>query len=307
MNQKNQNNKTEVLKIIENAKSIILSIPTLYDFKTDANKKGKVYYYRQPSRLEYSIKVLNNLKEEVEASEDIDQTILNYFFIKIGNIKLDDLVYSVGPSHLCTSFLNKNCANCGICYGFKDERQNNALKARIKNYIFIEYVIKTNNYELIKKAVQEIKPNELINSYNSKAETETDKITLENVKALRLNESGDLENKHEKYIKVLVNELKNIFDLKKVYSYTHNPNLNKELFKNVNINKSLNCTETINYLESVKNLDHNIYCNCTIEEVEYLKQYLKTKGIKFYICCSNCKKCNYCKINLKGVIITINH
>lgn len=336
--QPTQEDQKQIIEaIILDAINKLKSIPNIYEYKPIQKadiKQGKLYYYfTNENQINKQIEILNNLLEDLKTSQDLEKTLKSYFNLKIGNIKLDDIIFNFSSSHLCKSFLCGYCQNCTICYGFKYEYSKSTLLSRLKNYIFIEYVIKSGHYELLKQVIQETNLNKLIKDYNNQIKTALRKENkkenpnpikikeLESkiisdprkIRNIRINEIGELENKHYKFLKILLTEINNnlvITSLKFKYTYTHNKELDITKFKElVNINKSLNFSECIQYLETIKHeLTHNIYCNCKNQtEAQELEQYLKQHNIKYCYCKADCTKCSYCKTNIKRVIITYNH
>ena len=108
-----------ISEAIENLNSIL----DLYEFKPsnkeDQDPNTLYYYFKNDNQIIKQIEILNKLLEDLKTSKDLEKTLKSYFNIKIGNIKLNDLIFNFSNSHLCYSFLNKYCSNCSICYGFK--------------------------------------------------------------------------------------------------------------------------------------------------------------------------------------------
>jgi len=320
----------ETLETIINETIIKLEgIKETHELKTDSNKDQYLtngYYFKSWDILDKHIKYLEDLKETLK-----DLTVnefLNYFFLKIGNMKLNELVYNVAPYHLCNSFLNQACLNCGICYAAKNEKYAGVMKSRLRNYLFIEYVTRTGNYFLLTAAVQKVNFKKLLSTYNSSVRQAARKAqdkegpeeaavilkaiinSTEEIRGLRINETGELEDRHETYINILISELETLLNLKFLYTYTHNRELNTIKFKRLNINESLNDMELLNMgPAAVKEIleTRNIYLNVSAAAYENIIKYLETNNIKYVSCAGSCIKCNLCKKCINRVIININH
>lgn len=331
INNNNPQDKEIIKTVIAAAIGKLETIETTYKFKGSGEAGELEYYFKDNNQIRKNIDILKELETELLEAEDIHEVLLSYFSIKIGNIKLNDLVFNFSTGHLCYSFLNGYCKNCNICYAFKYEYSRTTLKSRLKNYIFIEYVILSENYELLKQAVKNTDLNKLVKTYNNtikaairkenkKENPDTQKIgeleskiikNIELIRNIRINENGEIENKHYTFLTILLSELETLLnkELKFKYSYTHNKELDITQFKElININKSLDFNECIEYIQTIGELKHNIYCNCTnSKEAGELEKFLKTHNVKYCSCKSDCTSCSYCKTNIKRVIITINH
>lgn len=284
----------EILETIINE----LKDQVLFNYKDESYKYSEHNSDKAAGIKERYLISIEEINQELKTINIKD--FLNYFYIKIGNIKLADLIYNLEMYFNCST--RQDCTNCLICYAMNYEPVKSVFISRVKNYIFKEYVIRSNSYELLAAAVKKHNFNKDVSKYNRVArERGKPEIKINDIKNLRLSEQGAIKNSDLKYIELLVIELNKVFKNLNTYTYSHDKKL---IIKNVNINRSWNLEE----LKQVTSLKENVFINYSSkEELKEIIQHARKYNIKYVVCCTDCTRCSYCKSNQKHIIICKSH
>lgn len=217
-------------------------------------------------------KILNLIEVPKKHNNKQYNNILTHM---IGNNKIgnDTICINVCCGLNCPMNILHKCSNCDICYACSQNRQyfKNTVPKNLINQIIINKVIlnEISMHEMLNNIIHDIICQYSINQIN-------------NLKYLRFNVEGDiLNNDILKVCDTISHTLKNVFNLKECYTYTHNKNLNFELFKNIVVNCS----------DFKKQGYKSVY---TIDALN--KDLIKKIINKSVILCSgDCNNCSYCK------------
>lgn len=199
----------------------------------------------------------------------------------LGNSKIgaDTVCISVNCGLLCPMSLTGHCGNCNICYAKSQNRNyfNNTVPKNIVNQILTNKVI-----------IGEISLHRLLFNTITDIYCSYSKNQVSNIKFLRFNVEGDfLDNEQLKVFEGLADSFKTVFDLKSVYTYTHNKKLDFKSVSNIVFNtsdfKDRNCTKSVHTLQKLSD---------RIIDKIYNKSVI--------LCNGNCTDCSYCKNRLES-------
>ena len=259
----------------------------------DINKNNNdLLYYTTDITNKHIIKLEKNFNNIISNLNNISD-IIQLFKISNTNKKLKDYnSISYSNYYLCNNLLNKNCKNCKICYYAKNERFNNVMLFRLKNYIFFNtlmYLYKT-NYNLYKKI--------LYTAIDNNKDLITDIIRINTGSDIKNNILLNIFNDMLLYIKFYYN--KNI----KFYTYSKTKDLNyNNIDKNFIINKSISLINNINDLKKYKDYNNTFI---TIDKNISI-DLLNKSDIKYYLCKNNCNKCNNCNKYNNHITLCYKH
>ena len=261
-------------KLTENQKEYLRSI------KADIiNSKHYVSKYKKYFML---VKFLNN-NLGLQKKTYSDGINIDY---KIENSKIsakDTIIFSLSPALICISAVK------GLC-NLYFHKTDNTKKLTRKCYALaneLQY-----NSSILFKHRQMIQFKKLKAWQLARYFIKIKKINP-NIKYLRINESGDITKKSLLKLNIIADILikYNI----KVYTYTHNTDIKKELItsKNLVINSSNKNIKLSNKFLAYSEKDIN--------------KIMSKKSIKIKKCIGNCAICKLCTISKNNIILVKNH
>ena len=264
----------------------------IYKKMYDYNEFIPVEFKRNTeSKFKWHSDVVESLFKDLKTYDDLS----HYLIFSLKNKKLGNKILRVNksPYFLCDGLLNGWCTCTKQCYAGKLEHFQ--LNSNLKNYIFIEYVKKTGNKELLEMGIIR-GVNDAVDDVNG---------CFSDIKAIRNDEAGEISDlKDLRVFEYIYDFLRQFKSSLRDYTYSTNPYLIDE-FKDSPIVIRKSAGFEYDLIDSSLYSDWSAIIN-TLDDLKTLYDIAIKNNLNIMVCGGSCKCCLACT-KKNTIIVFVNH